>query len=672
MFKKERFVLSDVLSRYLKLNKSGKEHKALCPFHDEKTPSFTVNDEMRLWKCFGCGKSGDVYDFVAEIEKTDLSGAWQILHGEQEKVIRMKRKDALETARDWFKIQLKNNQKALAYIKQRGLNADKYDLGYAPEHYMPDDIDSEEIGLTGLFNNDRPTMRNRLIIPIYYNNELAGFTGRSLGTEEPKYLNSIDLKKGLYARYVNAQKPVYVTEGIIDCLALQSNGYEAISILGSHASDEQIHDLACFNDIILALDGDEAGYRGTLQIGKSLIAKGIHPAVANIPPGDDPDTLIKKQVKITHLPFLQFYLNSNAEKLRDKMEYILDVSISLTLPQRHYILTETSIFFGVEPKQLFAEAEQKRKEYEDRLRREALKESLVKALNDVTDKDPDDILRNINNANASGNVTPPMSFNEMIDDVVEQKKVGVNLNVISSGFKSLDRIMGGFRSGLYIICGRPSMGKSALAISMMLDNIIHGKRVLFFSLEMGYAEILERMLSILTGINHEAIRNNTIGQRRLLFNAACDILRTKNLIIRHDSKLQDLMLEAETNDWDIIYIDYLQLVITKGRSRQEEVAELSKTLKNISRQSAKPVVALSQLNRGIELRDDKRPTMADVRESGAIEQDADVMMSVFRESYYDKTKPEEELDVEVMKYRNGRTGKTTLFYDLQTQRINEW
>jgi len=229
----------------------------------------------------------------------------------------------------------------------------------------------------------------------------------------------------------------------------------------------------------------------------------------------------------------------------------------------------------------------------------------------------------------------------------DRKIVGV-----TSGLKSVDDYLGGFHnSDLIILAGRPSMGKTALATTIAfnsakahLEKRVEGAGVLFFSLEMSAEQLATRLLAAEAQVSSEKIRRGELTNES--FERFIEIsrnLENMNLFIDDTPALSVSSLRSRArrlkrqHDIGFIIIDYLQLLTTgrhSGDNRVNEISEISRSLKAIAKELNVPIIALSQLSRAVEQRDDKRPQLADLRESGSIEQDADVVMFVYREEYY--------------------------------------
>jgi replicative DNA helicase len=245
-----------------------------------------------------------------------------------------------------------------------------------------------------------------------------------------------------------------------------------------------------------------------------------------------------------------------------------------------------------------------------------------------------------------------------------------------SGFKDLDEITGGFQPGnLVILAARPSMGKSALVTNIAENAALeHGKPVALFSLEMSEAELAQRFVASQARIRGEELRKGRVAENRWpKILEACQRLSDAPLYVDDSSDIGILELRAKARrlhqqnpgGLGLIIVDYLQLMRPDGRieSRVEQVGQMSRGLKILARELEVPVIALSQLSRAVESRTDKKPILSDLRESGQIEQDADLVMFIFREEYYDRESEREgEADIIIAKHRNGALGDVVLTF----------
>ena len=266
---------------------------------------------------------------------------------------------------------------------------------------------------------------------------------------------------------------------------------------------------------------------------------------------------------------------------------------------------------------------------------------------------------------------------ESFERITALYESGVELTGTPSGFRDLDRLTSGFQPGnLIIVAARPSMGKSALALCMAANmGVRHGIPVGLFTLEMSKAEVTQRLMCSEAKVESQRLRNGKLAPDdwpRLT--AACDKL-AKAPIYVDDTGLLNMMeirskarrLKARHPDLGLIVVDYLQLLTPSQRrdsdGRVQEVSEMSRSLKILARDLDVPIVALSQLSRAVEQRTDKRPILSDLRESGSIEQDADLVAFVYRDEYYNDESDQQGLaEVILAKHRNGPTDSIKLSF----------
>lgn len=250
---------------------------------------------------------------------------------------------------------------------------------------------------------------------------------------------------------------------------------------------------------------------------------------------------------------------------------------------------------------------------------------------------------------------------------------------VTTGFSDLDRDTGGWNpSDLVIVAARPAMGKTAFALNLVLNAAKKGnKSILVFSLEMSTQQLYQRFMSIEAGVALSKIRNGHLDSKdwgRL--GAATDIIGNYDITIADIPNVNVLEIRAlarkikSRQDLDMIVIDYLQLIrgsSARSESRQQEISEISRSLKSLARELDIPILALSQLSRSPESRPDKRPMLSDLRESGAIEQDADVVIFLYRDDYYNPESPDAGItEIIIGKQRNGPTAtvKLRFFHEL--------
>jgi replicative DNA helicase len=272
--------------------------------------------------------------------------------------------------------------------------------------------------------------------------------------------------------------------------------------------------------------------------------------------------------------------------------------------------------------------------------------------------------------------------------MLERLKSQSTMTGIPSGIDELDRRTNGLQKGDFIIiAARPSIGKTALALHIMTESLKNTNgTAAFFSLEMGAEQLMMRILAADSGIEHDKLKKLQLSDKDWIkLDSSENRLKKLNIYIDDTSgaKLADIQTKAhklkiERPDLNMIIIDYIGLITTgkKGnQDRQQEVSEISRGIKALARDLKVPIICLSQLSRFVERRQSKVPVLSDLRESGSIEQDADLVMLLYREDYYDPTKQDQdgnsEIDVIIAKHRNGEVGSFKLNFAKKYGRFQE-
>lgn len=247
------------------------------------------------------------------------------------------------------------------------------------------------------------------------------------------------------------------------------------------------------------------------------------------------------------------------------------------------------------------------------------------------------------------------------------------LTGVTTGFYGLDKVTNGLQcSELILLAARPAMGKTALALNIARNAAAAGKVVAVFSLEMSKAQLGTRLLSSLSGVAAGKLNSGDLSDndRRAMINAL-DLLGNTKLFVDDSGGLSVASLRMKAKRFkqehglDLIIVDYLQLMQSAVRdNRVQEISEISRGLKLLARELNIPVLALSQLNRAVELRADKRPQLSDLRDSGSLEQDADIVMFLYRDEYYNRDDPENKnlAELIIAKNRNGATATVPLLF----------
>ncbi len=367
----------DLISGYVGLKKSGKDYAALCPFHQEKTPSFMVSEGKQIFKCFGCGVGGDIFSFVMLIENLGFPESIQYLaerhgipipqaswSGEKDKQPARLAK-IMETAIQFFQQSLKEKKEALDYLSDRQISEEtiqQFGIGYAPpgrrllDRLKEQGISEEEAIACGLVREDDSgrhydKFRNRIMFPIRnLSGRAIAFGGRILGDGVPKYLNSPDTV--LYKKSQNLY-PLSVTrdeirrrdfailvEGYFDCVVPFQFGVRSIvASLGTSLTEDQVKILGRYTrNVVVNFDPDSAGTAAAMRSLDLFLAEGFRVNVLQLPGGTDPDTFIRTEGRQVYLdrvkasqPYLEFALSQFIDSQRDpfgpkgKQEIVLQI-----------------------------------------------------------------------------------------------------------------------------------------------------------------------------------------------------------------------------------------------------------------------------------------------------------------------------------------------------------
>ncbi|MCB9809465.1 replicative DNA helicase [Candidatus Peribacteria bacterium] len=269
---------------------------------------------------------------------------------------------------------------------------------------------------------------------------------------------------------------------------------------------------------------------------------------------------------------------------------------------------------------------------------------------------------------------------------LQEDPESAHANRVQTHFRDLDEMLnGGFaQSDLIILAARPSMGKTALALEVAMRAAMPPgaaqpkRRIGIVSLEMSKEQLVDRMICAKLGVDSWHLQRGRIDEQHFQkLNGLVTTMGQAPIYIDDSmggslpelrARVRRLQMEKGL---DMLIIDYLQLMSSGNLNRVQEISEISRSLKLIARELHIPVIALSQLSRNVEQRPDKRPVMSDLRDSGSIEQDADVILMLYRESYYSDENEDNTLEVNVIKHRNGATGRAKIFYDRKLQAFGD-
>lgn len=361
----------DIIGEFVPLKKAGREFKACCPFHDERTPSFYVVPDKGFYNCFGCGKSGSVFDFLMERQGMDFVEAVKHVAGRSGVEVREVKKSRPEEdpnrplyeinafARQWYRDQLLSDggRAARGYLEGRGIGpevAERFGLGYAPDEWrafreaaQKHGFDEAHMMLLGLLKKTDKTpepydgYRGRVMFPIEsISGKVIGFGGRILDGEGPKYINSPETpiyhkSDNLYGlswakNVIRREEVAIVVEGYMDVVSVAASGIEnVVAFLGTAVTAGQAKLLGRYTTkVLLLFDSDAAGLKATFKAGDLLLEAGLHPAVVTLPPGEDPDTLVQA-------------------KGRGALEELLEQAVDV-LDRKLQILEEKDYFSSIE------------------------------------------------------------------------------------------------------------------------------------------------------------------------------------------------------------------------------------------------------------------------------------------------------------------------------------
>jgi replicative DNA helicase len=256
------------------------------------------------------------------------------------------------------------------------------------------------------------------------------------------------------------------------------------------------------------------------------------------------------------------------------------------------------------------------------------------------------------------------------------------IEFIQTHFKTLDKMLKLEKSDLVIIAARPSMGKTAFQLQLALNMALSGRKVHAFSLEMKSSQLIQRILANIAGIALDNIREKNMNeeQKEKLIKIVDDKIRKVQFKVSDDvfsfEAIKKLIRkEKAENGLDVVFIDFLGLInnsVSKSKSRNELLGEITRTLKQLAKEEDVLIILLSQLSRGVDSRTDRRPILSDLRDSGEIEQDADSVIMLYRDEYYNETTESKNIiEIIIRKQRQGQIGTVPLYFQQETQKIRD-
>ena len=378
---KYRSDIADIISDYVKLKPAGTNYKGLCPFHNEKTPSFHVNTSKQIYRCFGCGEGGDVISFVMKAENLDFMDAVRLLadrcgieikknidHDTRARLEKINKFHAIhvEAARFYYTNLINEDNQALNYLKKRGLDLKiikNFGLGYAPDSWDSLKIylsskgyTDEELFESGLLSKSSKSdrlfdkFRNRIMFPIFdYKGNVIGFGGRVMDDGQPKYLNSPDSeifnkRYNLYGlnfarKHLGNQKTLILVEGYMDLISLYQFGIKnTVATLGTALTDEQAALIKRYADtLVLSYDSDQAGINASMRAIDILDRHGISVKILDLGESKDPDEFIREHgmakmydsienaLEATRFRINVLSKNYNLQDRKDTMVYLAEI-----------------------------------------------------------------------------------------------------------------------------------------------------------------------------------------------------------------------------------------------------------------------------------------------------------------------------------------------------------
>ena len=591
---KSRARIEDVVRAYgVALRNAGSELKGLCPFHKEKSPSFSVTVEKQLFKCFGCDAGGDVFEFVARMEATDFAGAVQevaerVGMAEHPAVDKAARRTVLPVAPPGV-TESQSKPVEMKLVETYPYEDEEGALAYEVLRFEP-------VGGEGKKTFKQRRRHNGAIV----NGLNAGAYKLGRGGEyfpaKVEAPGAIELEASPRFLYrlpaVLASSVVVYVEGEKDVATVEALGFVATTNSGGAKAPwlPEYSNWLAGRLVIVMPDQDEPGKAKGKLIAAALKGR-AETIILDVPEGKDVSDFV-------------------ASRGADALKLFIAEAV----------------------------ADHKRAKLE--------RKGLLS---------PREIIENVDGG--------PAAFMDPLSR-------GAGL---STGFYALDQLFaGGWRPGqLVILAARPAMGKTSLALNVASNVAEQGKRVAVFSLEMSSEDLLHRMMCGRAMVPVSDFMRGDLDrdERGRVRSALVEIVKWPGLAIDDNAgvglKEIDTKLAAfAEGGLDLVVIDYLQLLSAKGENREQAVAGLSRGLKKLAKKYRVPVLALSQLSRATEARGGARPQLSDLRESGAIENDADIVAFIYREEYY---KPGDlsvqgQAEVIVAKHRQGPVGMVRLAF----------
>ena len=658
---KQKVNIMDVIQEDVTLKRSGKVWKSQCPFHQDKTPSFTVYPQTKSFHCFGCDESGTVIDYFMKreaikepheaLERMADRYNVQLVGHDPEKFKQRKEKirHNRRTATDYYK----NYMLANKYIKERGISqtiAQKFGLGF----------DSES---------------NAISIPfLNAYGEVVGISKRFLDGDGPKYKNSeesdvfkkSELLYGLNHCRKHIKDRVFIVEGYFDVMALHEMGVsEAVAYCGQSMTDEQVHLLSKYitkhTKIYLIPDNDLTGKKAVSKNITAIRSKLRNPiGVMEIPDGlKDANDLLQSGKTVRDLKSQHFEM------------FLLKQELDLCLDQEDEYEIARSYSKNTQNKMLRSE----------------MAEYLAKRWNKSIE-----LVRDHMEADSSSHdyLADMYSFTESLNDYREFLSKG-DEGKIFFGLSGVDDLIKGMRPGeVCTILGRSGAGKTTFILNLIYNMIMkQSKNVVFHSLELNKGPISPQFVQI-----KKKVTSGRADRIIMSGEADQDIIEISNKMDQHikivDRDGQSLVdvdryvkvaNDAAVFDGpvDVVFVDYFQYLNVTGKgSNYEEMSKMARELKALAKRLNVLLVVLTQANREGGGDGSEKLSMKSARDTGAIEESSDYMLGVYRPAANPKLSEDEkqavqyEMYCQVLKNRWGATGEIKVHFEGMTKRITDW
>jgi replicative DNA helicase/5S rRNA maturation endonuclease (ribonuclease M5) len=657
---KQKVNIMDVIQEDVTLKRSGKVWKSQCPFHQDKTPSFTVYPQTKSFHCFGCDESGTVIDYFMKreaikepheaLERMADRYNVQLVGHDPEKFKQRKEKirHNRRTATDYYK----NYMLANKYIKERGISqaiAQKFGLGF----------DSES---------------NAISIPfLNAYGEVVGISKRFLDGDGPKYKNSeesdvfkkSELLYGLNHCRKSINERIFIVEGYFDVMALHEMGIsEVVAYCGQSITDEQVHLLSKYitkhTKIYLIPDNDLTG--------KKAVSKNIAAFRSRL----------KNHIGVIELP----------QENKDANDLLLSGKKLDEIKSQHFemFLLKQELEICLDREDEYEVAKTFSKKTQNKMLKAEMADFLSKRWNKPITLVREHMEAEVTTTDYIGDMYGFMESMNAYREFVEKGDEGK----VFSGLKGVDNLIKGMRPGeVCTLLGRSGAGKTTFILNLMYNMIVkQGRNVIFNSLELNRVNIVPQFIQI-----HKKLPEGRVA--RLVQSGEVDTelmeLSQKlenhlKIVDRGGQTLFDVEMYAKiANDSifdtqvDVIFVDYFQYLKTKGKGNHyEEMSNMAREMKELAKRLNCVLVVLTQANREGGGDGSEKLSMKSARDTGAIEESSDYMLGVYRPAANPKLTEDEKQSVQhemycqVLKNRWGATGEIKVHFEGMTKRITDW